>query len=79
MANLILMEVLTPTLGLVAAKVLTEAGLFLASYAVQSRLVFPEPVSVPTLGTASTRATSGSSALPARARGQRSPGSRTLR
>jgi putative flippase GtrA len=69
-ANLMLMELLTPTLGLVAAKVLTEAGLFLAGYAVQSRLVFARPVSVPTLRTPSARTTSASGA-PARARAQR--------
>ncbi len=49
-ANLVLMEVLTPVLGLVVAKVLTEAGLFLAGYAVQSRLVFATPVSCPGVG-----------------------------
>ncbi len=39
-ANLALMELLTPVLGLVGAKLLTEAGLFLGGYLVQSRLVF---------------------------------------
>jgi putative flippase GtrA len=39
-ANLALMELLTPVLGLVAAKVLTETALFLGGYVVQSRLVF---------------------------------------
>jgi len=78
-ANLMLMEVLTSVLGLVAAKVLTEAGLFLASYAVQSRLVFATPVSVPELATASTTATSGAGALPSPVRGPRDPGSRTSR
>ncbi|HEY3547662.1 MAG TPA: bifunctional glycosyltransferase family 2/GtrA family protein [Propionicimonas sp.] len=78
-ANLMLMEVLTPVLGLVAAKVLTEAGLFLAGYAVQSRLVFATPVTVPELATASTTATSGSGALPPPVRGRRDPGSRTSR
>lgn len=39
-ANLALIEVLTPVLGLIAAKVITEAALFLAGYLVQSRLVF---------------------------------------
>jgi glycosyltransferase involved in cell wall biosynthesis len=67
-ANLLLMEVLTPGLGLVAAKVLTEVGLFLAGYAVQSRLVFARPVSVPTLGTSSASSTSALRA-PALARG----------
>lgn len=78
-ANLLLMEALTPVLGLVAAKVLTEAGLFLAGYALQSRLVFVPTVSSPRLGTAWTTATSGSHALSALARGQRNPGSRKLR
>lgn len=77
-ANLMLMEVLTPVLGLVVAKVLTEAGLFLAGYAVQSRLVFAKPVSVPELGTASTTATS-SNVVASQARGQRAPGSRRSR
>ncbi len=39
-ANLVAMELLTPTLGLVAAKLLTETGLFLVGYTVQRRLVF---------------------------------------
>lgn len=69
-ANLVLMEVLTPTLGLVAAKVITETGLFLGSYAVQSRLVFARPVSSPMLSRISTTATSGSDALPTAAAGQ---------
>jgi hypothetical protein len=77
--SLRVLEIVTPVLGLVAAKVLTEAGLFLASYAVQSRLVFATPVTVPELATASTTATSGSGALPSPARGRRDPGSRTSR
>lgn len=52
MANLMLMEVLTPTFGLITAKVLTEAGLFLAGYVVQSRLVFAR---TPKLATAFAR------------------------
>lgn len=39
-ANLALMELATPLLGLVAAKVVTEVTLFVASYLLQSRLVF---------------------------------------
>ncbi|MCA0294774.1 MAG: bifunctional glycosyltransferase family 2/GtrA family protein [Actinobacteria bacterium] len=42
-ANLALMELLTPALGVVVAKVLTEVGLFAVGYAVQSRLVFAAP------------------------------------
>jgi len=75
-ANLILMELLTPALGLVAAKILTEAGLFLAGYAVQSRLVFARPVSVPTLRTPSASSTNASAA-PVLARGQRAAEPRT--
>ncbi len=71
------MEVLTPVLGIVAAMVLTEAGLFLAGHAVQSRLVFVTPVTVPESATASTTATIGSGVVPPPVRGQRDPGSRT--
>lgn len=39
-ANLALMELATPLLGLVAAKLVTEVTLFVAGYLVQSRLVF---------------------------------------
>ena len=39
-ANLALMELVTPLLGLVAAKVVTELALFVAGYLVQSRFVF---------------------------------------
>ncbi|MGC3995299.1 MAG: bifunctional glycosyltransferase family 2/GtrA family protein [Propionicimonas sp.] len=40
LANLGLMELLTPVLGVVAAKLLTEVSLFLAGYVVQRRVVF---------------------------------------
>ena len=77
-ANLVLMELLTPPLGLAVAKVLTEAGPFLVGYAVQSRLVFAVPVSVPILAPVSTTATTVQPAS-ARAQAQWGRGSRRLR
>jgi putative flippase GtrA len=63
-ANVGLMELLTGWLGLVVAKVVTEAVLFLAGYAVQSRLVFaPRGLTAP--ATASTSSTIAVGAGPA--------------
>ena len=63
--------------NLVVMEVLTEAGLFIASYPVQSRVVFASPVSV--LGPERTSTTATSAALvPALTQGQRGRDSRRL-
>lgn len=63
-ANLTLMELLTPVTGVVAAKLATEGMLFAAGYLVQSRLVFVRPVSARTQGPASAGSTSAGAAVP---------------
>lgn len=68
-ANLALMELLTPLLGsVIAAKILTEVALFLASYGVQRGLVFN---CAPNLGDAAV--STPAAPAPLGRRGRRSP------